>query len=185
VVVSTDASIVNASVDDTQVGLLRTGQAVDIVPNGTTTAVKGTVSTVGMLATQTSGVASYPVTVDVAAGTTGLHIGASAQLSIVVAQVDGVLTIPTAAVRQDGANSVVDVVRDGKQVAVPVTVGLAGGGRSEISSGLSVGEQVVLPREVTGTATTGGLFGGGGGGGAGGGGAGGGGAGAAGRGTGG
>lgn len=163
VVVSTDAFVVDASVDDTQVGQLRTGQEVDVVPNGATTPVKGTVSTVGLLATQTSGVASYPVTVDVAAGTTGLHIGASARLSIVVNKVDTVLAVPTAAVRQESGGSVVDVVRDGKPVALPVTVGLVGGGRSEISSGLSAGAQVVLPDEIAGTRPAGGLFGGGGG----------------------
>jgi macrolide-specific efflux system membrane fusion protein len=170
VVISTDTYIVNASVDDTQVGQLKVGQQVDITPNGSTTPVKGTVSTVGMVATQTSGVASYPVTVDVAAGTTGLHIGASAQLSIVVTKVDDVLTVPTAAIRQQGGGSVVEQVRDGKQVAVPVTVGLSGGGRSEISSGLTAGTQVVLPGDITtGARPTGGLFGGGGGGGNGGG----------------
>src|SRR4051794_7826398 len=132
VVISTDTYIVNASVDDTQVGQLKIGQAVDITPNGATAPVKGTVSTVGMVATQTSGVASYPVTVDVAAGTTGLHIGASAQVSITVNKVDDVLTVPTAAIRQENGGSVVDQVHDGKTVAVPVTVGLSGGGRSEI-----------------------------------------------------
>jgi macrolide-specific efflux system membrane fusion protein len=170
VVISTDSYVVNASVDDTQVGQLKVGQEVDITPNGATTPVKGTVSTVGKVATQTSGVASYPVTVDVAAGTSGLHIGASAQLSIVVTKVDDVLTVPTAAIRQQGGGSVVEQVRDGKQVAVPVTVGLSGGGRSEISSGLTAGTQVVLPGDITtGARPTGGLFGGGGGGGNGGG----------------
>jgi multidrug efflux pump subunit AcrA (membrane-fusion protein) len=165
VVVSTDASIVKASVDDTQVGQLKVGQQVDITPNGATTPVQGTVSEVGMVATQTSGVASYPVTVDVAAGTTGLHIGASAQLSIVITKVDGVLTVPTAAVRQENGSSVVDEMRDSKRVSVPVTVGLTGGGRSEISSGLRAGDQVVLPGDAAGTAAqpAGGLFGGGGG----------------------
>jgi membrane fusion protein, macrolide-specific efflux system len=172
VVVSTDTFVVNASVDDTQVGQLKQGQAVDITPNGATSPVKGTVTTVGMVATQTSGVASYPVTVDVATGTTGLHIGASAQLSVIVEKVDGVLTVPTAAIRQQGGGSVVDEVRDGQPVEVPVTVGVSGGGRSEISSGLSAGAQVVLPGEnagATGTRPTGGFFGGGGGGGGGGG----------------
>jgi macrolide-specific efflux system membrane fusion protein len=171
VVISTDSYVVNASVDDTQVGQLKVGQEVDITPNGATTPVKGTVSTVGMVATQTSGVASYPVTVDVAAGTSGLHIGASAQLSIIVTRVDGVLTVPTAAIRQQNGSSVVDEVRDGQQVTVPVTVGLSGGGRTEISSGLSAGTRIVLPGDAPGTTSTrptGGFFGGGGGGGGGG-----------------
>src|SRR4051812_19384124 len=171
VVISTDSYIVNASVDDTQVGQLKVGQEVDITPNGATTPVKGTVATVGMVATQTSGVASYPVTVDVAAGTSGLHIGASAQLSVIVNKVDGVLTVPTAAIRQQDGSSVVDQVRDGQQVTVPVTVGLSGGGRTEISSGLSAGTRIVLPGDAPGTTSTrptGGFFGGGGGGGGGG-----------------
>ena len=168
VVVSTDASIVKASVDDTQVGRLKVGQQVDITPNGATTPVQGTVSEVGMVATQTSGVASYPVTVDVAPGTTGLHIGASAQLSILITKVDGVLTVPTAAIRQENGSSVVDQMRDGEQVSVPVTVGLSGGGRSEISSGLTAGAQVVLPSDTsTAARPAGGLCGGGGGGGGG------------------
>jgi macrolide-specific efflux system membrane fusion protein len=155
VVVSSDY-VVNATVDDTQVGQLKAGLQAQIVPNGATAPVYGTVSSVGLVATQTSGVASYPVVIAVTGTPTGLHDGASDQVTIILKQLSDVLEVPTAAVHQENGASVVYEMRDGKQVSVPVTVGLAAGGQTQITAGLDAGTQVVLPEAAAGTGTTGG-----------------------------
>jgi hypothetical protein len=181
-VITTDSYLVNASVDDTQIGQLKTGLQAVIVPNGSTTQVFGTVSSVGMVGTQTSGVASYPVVVAVTGNPGGLHAGASAQVAVIVKQLTDVLVVPTAAVHPENGRSVVYEIQDGTQVSVPVTVGLSGGGQTQIIDGISPGTQIVLPEAPAGGPTTqsgrgagGGLGGLGGGGAAGSGGAGGGG----------
>jgi hypothetical protein len=51
--------------------------------------------------------------------------------------------VPSAAVREEGGRSVVWVVRDGKVSRQAVEAGPVSGGRREIRSGLSGGEQVV------------------------------------------
>jgi multidrug efflux pump subunit AcrA (membrane-fusion protein) len=178
VVITTDSYLVNASVDDTQIGQLKAGLQAVIVPNGSTTQVFGTVSSVGMVGTQTSGVASYPVVIAVTGNPGGLHAGASAQVAVIVKQLTDVLVVPSAAVHQENGRSVVYEIQDGNQVSVPVTVGLSGGGQTQIMDGITDGTQIVLPEAPAGGNTTqggrgagggfGGLGGGGGGGGAGG-----------------
>ena len=62
-VVSTDSYIVNATVDDTQVGQVKVGDQAVITPSGSTSTVYGTVSSVGLVASSRLGssVASFPV----------------------------------------------------------------------------------------------------------------------------
>ncbi|TCK26844.1 efflux RND transporter periplasmic adaptor subunit [Pseudonocardia endophytica] len=146
VVVSTNTFEVDASVDDTQISQVRTGQQVMITPNGATTPVAGTVSTVGLVATTTTGVATYPVTITVSGTPDGLHDGASAQVQIVVEQATNVLVAPTAAVHQENGGTVVREERDGQQVPVLVTVGLSSDGNSQISGpGVHDGMRIVVP----------------------------------------
>lgn len=168
VVISTGSYVVNASVDDTEVGQLKAGEQAVIVPNGSTIQIFGTVASVGMVGSQSSGVATYPVTIDVTGSPAGLAIGASAQVSIIVKQLTDVLVVPRAAVHQDTGRSVVYEMTGGKQVAHPVTVGLNAGGQTQIIDGLAAGARIVLPAAPTGIGSGGAGRGGGFGGGAGG-----------------
>ncbi len=174
VVISAGSYLVDASVDDTQVGQVHTGQTAEATPAGAQQPVPGVVSTVGMLATSSSGVASYPVTVEIDRSPTPLFAGAAAQVTIVTAELAGVLTVPSAAVHDDGGVTTVTAVHDGAQTLTPVVVGAASEGRTQIVSGLALGTAVVVPsapRTATGSSGGtgsggGGLFGGRGGGGA-------------------
>src|SRR5207302_3808317 len=115
-----------------------------ITPNGSTTPVYGTVSQITPLATTSSGVASFPVTIAVTGTPPGLFAGASAQVSIVVQQTSNVLTVPTSAVHTVGSRSIVNVLQGGKEVARTVTTGATDPARTQITAGLSSGDQVVL-----------------------------------------
>jgi membrane fusion protein, macrolide-specific efflux system len=169
VVISTDSYVVDATVDDTQVGLVQKGDQAVIVPDGASTPVYGTVSSVGLVASTTSGVASYPVTIAVTGNPGGLHAGASATVTLIVKQLNNVTTVPTTAIHYTSSGAVVYEIENGRQVAHAVTVGMTSGGQSQITSGVSVGTQVVVPAARTGGTTggtsrgtgTGGGFGGG------------------------
>ncbi|MGH3797283.1 MAG: efflux RND transporter periplasmic adaptor subunit [Pseudonocardiaceae bacterium] len=161
VVISTGTYIVNASVDDTEIGQLKTGDQAVVVPNGSTSQIFGTVSSVGMIGSQSSGVASYPVTIGITGNPAGLHIGAGAQVSIIVKQLTDVVVVPRTAVHDEGGRAVVYEMAGGKQVSHPVTVGLSSGGRTQITDGLVAGTQIVLPPAPTGTGAAGGSSGGG------------------------
>ncbi|WP_322780993.1 efflux RND transporter periplasmic adaptor subunit [Frankia sp. Cas4] len=172
VVVGSDGYKITTTVDDTQIGQIKSGNQSVITPNGATTTVFGTVATVGLLPTQSSGVATYPVIIDVTGTPAGLHLGASAQVQIIVRQLTDVLTVPTAALHYTGSQAQVYELTGSKQTPRAVTVGVSSGGVTQITDGLGAGDMVVLPdsaptgrvRGGTGTPTggTGGGFGGGG-----------------------
>jgi macrolide-specific efflux system membrane fusion protein len=165
-IISTDKWSVSATVDDTEVGLIATGDQAQITTDGATGTVYGTISSVGVIASTSSGTAAYPVTVAVTGNPTGLHAGASATVSLIYRQLANVLTVPTLAVHTSGAttSSGKSVVyetsngqADGPQVAHTVTTGLSSGGLTQITAGLSSGDKVVVAiatgRAGTGTGT--------------------------------
>ena len=174
------AMIAVASVDDTEVGQVKTGDQAVITPDGATTPVYGTVSTVAMLASGSS-VPSYPVTIAVTGSPSGLYAGAGSSVSIIVKQLSNVLTVPTTAIHYTSTGAAVYEMSGGKQVSHPITTGTTESGYTQVLSGLSAGDQVVVATTTRagsggsggsgsgGTGTTGrGGFGGFGGGGAGG-----------------
>ena len=127
------------------VGEIKVGQPATITLDGSATPVNGRVDSIGMLSsTSSSGSASYPVTIGLAAGTPTLFAGSDAQVSITLANVSDAVTVPTSAVEGIGAASFVTVLQGGKPETVRVTVGATGPVDTQITSGLTVGEQVVL-----------------------------------------
>jgi membrane fusion protein, macrolide-specific efflux system len=140
---------------------------VTVTPNGSTTPIFGTVSSVGLIASSTSGVTSYPVTIDVTGAQPTLHPGASASVSIIVKQLTDVLAVPSAAIHYTGTTPKVTLVKGGSKVETTVAVGTASGLETQITKGLKAGDTVVVPVTRVGggagrTRTgTGGGFGGG------------------------
>jgi hypothetical protein len=111
--------------------------------------VYGTVASVGVMATTSSGVATFPVVVSVTGNPPGLHAGDTATVSLIYRQLTDVLVVPTAAVHTVGGQRVVYLVSSGKQVAHPVEVGLSSGGSTQITSGLNEGDQVAVAIATT------------------------------------
>jgi multidrug efflux pump subunit AcrA (membrane-fusion protein) len=195
-VISTNAWVVQTQVGNADLPSLKQGMQAQILPTGSRTTIYGTVESIGIVASSSSsGTSQFPVTIAVTGAPTGLYAGTAASVSIIVKQMDDVLTVPTAALSSSNGRTTVTVLQNGQQVTTPVTVGRIFGARTEVTAGLSDGAQVVLPgtfgTRTGGTGGTGGTgtrtggFGGGGfgGGGFGGGGFGGGGGGGATRGT--
>ena len=161
-VIGSGSYIVNATVDDTQVSELKVGDQATITPQGSTTNVYGQVASIGLLASQSSGVASFPVVINVTGSPSGLYAGSTANVSIVVKEVQNALEVPTAAIQFSNGNTTVTVVNGGTHTTRTVSLGTASGGYTQVLSGLQAGDKV-LERIVTisGTGTTGrGGFGG-------------------------
>ncbi|HEV3122970.1 MAG TPA: biotin/lipoyl-binding protein [Candidatus Dormibacteraeota bacterium] len=163
---------VSGTVTDAQVNQVAVGQRARVVAAGSAEAMNGKVSQISQVATITSGVATFSVTVTIDGTYPALRAGTSASISVIVNQVVHVVTVPSSAVQTSGGNSTVQVLVGGQPQTRTVQVGAADALRTEIVSGLSVGDQVVIAT-VTGTVPTntggGGLFGAGGAGGRGGG----------------
>lgn len=76
-----------------------------------------------------------------------LPAGASADVEIVTATTRDVVVVPSRTILGRGAGRYVFTLRGGRVAKVPVIVGLSGYNVSEIVSGLSAGDRVVMPAE--------------------------------------
>jgi multidrug efflux pump subunit AcrA (membrane-fusion protein) len=144
VVIGTNSYIVNTTVDDTDIGQVAEGDQATVTPTGATTVDYGTVASIGLIATETSDVATFPVVIDVTGDPAGLYAGSTADVSIIVKQLDDVVEVPTAAITYTtSGQATVTEVKKGKDVSVDVTVGEAALGETQITSGVSAGDSIV------------------------------------------
>jgi len=129
----------------------------------------GTVSDVAKVATATSGVATYPVTVTFTAPANDFYIGATVSGAIATNVRPNVLQVPLLAVTNTNGTSTVTVATKGTLAGPHATrtvkTGAVANGMIEITSGLREGESVVLsiptftrPNGDAGTTGTGGQF---------------------------
>jgi HlyD family secretion protein len=117
--------------------------AVDALPDLPLT---GTVLSVAPTGTAISGVVSYYVTMIVSGKDARLKDGQTVRATVVTDEVPNVLTVPSAAVRQENGRSTVTVLdENGAEVAVPFEAGMVGQERTQVVSGLREGQRVVLP----------------------------------------
>jgi multidrug efflux pump subunit AcrA (membrane-fusion protein) len=142
-IVGTKTWEVDASVSGTDLASIKKGQQARITPSGATAPIFGLVDSVGVVASTASGGSStFPVTIKVTGTPENLHPGETATVVIVTKSVPDVLTVPTAALRQENGQTVVTKVVNGKDTTVPVVVGTAYGANTQVTSGLSDGDQV-------------------------------------------
>jgi multidrug efflux pump subunit AcrA (membrane-fusion protein) len=143
-VLGPDGYTVTTSVPLTKIDIVTVGQTAQITTPSTDAKLTGTVSSIGVLDTSTTADPAYTVELALDATDAKLYDGASAQVHLSVAGADQVLTVPTSAVHVDGATATVQVLKDGTPTDVTVTRGAVGAERTEITDGLSAGDEVVL-----------------------------------------
>ena len=103
----------------------------------------GTVSQVDTVGTITSGVVTYNVYVGFVAAPSSIEPGMSATVTIETARKDDVLSVPSTAIQTSGGQATVQVLQNGTVTSVPVTTGISSDTDTEITSGLSEGQNVV------------------------------------------
>jgi macrolide-specific efflux system membrane fusion protein len=140
---------VEVRVAESDVARLRLGQAArvtfDALPEQVMT---GTVTFIAPKATTDQNVVAYAVTVEFAnPPDSGVRVGMTANISVVTARKQGVLLVPSRAVRGTGAERVVEqpaAAGKAETIVTPVRVGLVTDADSEIAEGLREGDAVVL-----------------------------------------
>jgi multidrug efflux pump subunit AcrA (membrane-fusion protein) len=137
---------VSGPVSDAQLQQIRLGDRVRVVPAGISEQVPGTVTGIAPAALLNAGVSTFTVTATIPGGHPDLHSGATAQMSIVVQEAADVLTVPTSAIHSQGAATYVLVPVGDTTVARPVTIGASDPVRTQITSGLKLGDRVVLAK---------------------------------------
>ncbi|GIG58609.1 hemolysin secretion protein D [Longispora fulva] len=130
---------------------VQVGQAVTVALNAAPgKPAPGKVAVVDPTPTTQNSVVTYGVTVTFDQLPAEVRLGQSASITVVTGAKEGVLVVPTSAVRGSGNRASVTVVdAAGAQSAKPVQLGLQGDLYTEVTGGLAEGERIVL-------ATTGG-----------------------------
>jgi multidrug efflux pump subunit AcrA (membrane-fusion protein) len=110
-----------------------------------TASATGTVTDVAQVATASTGVAQYPVTVAFTAGSNQIFVGSTVTGAIGTNTRNDVLQVPARAVTATNGTPTVTVRHNGQNETRTVKTGLTANGMVEITSGLTEGEQVVVP----------------------------------------
>jgi multidrug efflux pump subunit AcrA (membrane-fusion protein) len=142
----------DVSLSESDIGSVKIGQAATVTVNAASgEQFAARVTAIGVLPSSsgTSSAVSYPVTLLLDQSSNSLKAGMSATADIVTAETSGI-TIPTQAL----TGTTVTVVQNGKQSARTVTTGLTGDSTTQIVSGLSAGDQVVVRSAVVTPSTT-------------------------------
>jgi len=142
---------VDTSIDETDIGRVQVGQDVaitlDAFPDAT---LRGKVVRVEPLGKVTQGVVSYDVRVEVLSREVLLRPTMTAMVDIVIDRKEGILVVPNRAIKRDTrGRRYVEILTDEKVEERTVTVGLSNELVTEISEGVTEGEEVVVnaPRE--------------------------------------
>ena len=105
----------------------------------------GKVVGVGSTGTTTSNVTTFPVILEITDGGSEIRVGMAASSDITTQVKKDVLALPNQTIKTTDGVHTVTVIKGGKQQTVTVTVGLVLDTMTEITSGLSEGDEVVIP----------------------------------------
>ena len=125
---------------------VKVGQAATVTADGSSTPMAATVRSISLLpASSTTTSVSYPVVVRVAAPTPSLASGSTATATIVLATVRNVVTVPNSALTTlVSGTGFVQTIKDGKVTRTLVRTGAVGVTTTQVLSGLTAGQQVVI-----------------------------------------
>ena len=132
---------VQVSVSEILVPKLSIGDQVDVAVSAANTSFTGTIRSVEQAANMQTKL--YTVTITVPAETGGLLSGMFADVTFHTDTSANTFVVPTEAILTSGDTQYVFVVENGAARYVEVTTGLTGNGVTEITSGLTAGEQLV------------------------------------------
>jgi macrolide-specific efflux system membrane fusion protein len=117
------------------------------------TSAQGTVTSLAMIPTATTGTSSqitgggvttYSATITLDAAPTGVKEGMSVSVVVTTQQIDDVIWVPTAAITTVGGVSTVTVREGDVDTVVEITTGLAGDTGTEVTSGVQEGDLLVI-----------------------------------------
>ena len=114
---------------------------IDALPG---TVLEGKLTYIASIPTVSQNVTTYNARIDLEPTDAPLRVGLSAAVTIVVAEANGVLTVPNIAIQQTPDGAQVLVQRGGEVVPVTIETGLVGESQTEVRSGLSEGDIVVV-----------------------------------------
>jgi len=143
-VVQIDKVKISIGVTDTERSKINVGQEVELTTGSYPgTVFKGKVHSIGLKADEDS--LTYPVEI-VAINNNGkdLNPGIFVNVSILVSEITGVITIPQSILESTQAGDSVWIVKDNKAVKTSVVLGAFSGSSVAVKEGLDSGDQIVI-----------------------------------------
>jgi HlyD family secretion protein len=145
-VVDADPMVLQAQVNETDMGQVRIGAKASVTPTAYPDLhLAGKVTQIDLHATVQSNVSVFNVSIEVPNPEGKLLWGMNADADIAVLSLEGVLSLPSTAVRSVNGNSQVSILDQGKVVAWDVQSGASDGSRTQILAGLDEGQEVLVP----------------------------------------
>ena len=153
--------VVTTNIAEADIAKVTVGQAATITfPALAGTTANAKVTSISPTATTSNSVVTYATTITLDKIPAGLRLGQTAQVGITIASsASDALYVPAAAITTANGTSTVKVVdaKTNKTVVTDVTLGVVGDAGTEITSGLTAGETIVIgtvvPSTTTGTNT--------------------------------
>ena len=137
-----DQMKISVSVSEALVPKLTIGDSVDVAVSAAGQTFAGTIRSVEQAANAQTKL--YTVTVSVPSDVSGLLSGMFADVTFHTDTASGAIVVPTESILTSGSTQYVYVVQDDNTAKyVEVTTGLTGNGVTEVTSGLSAGQQLV------------------------------------------
>lgn len=163
---SEGAPVVSLNVTEADVAKIKPGQKTTVVFDSLTDRTfTGVVTGIDRTGVVSSGVTNYPLNVKLETSPENVFPNMAATADIIVETKDDVLLVPSAALQTRAGQSVVRVLRGGREETIVVETGLSSETQTEIVSGLNEGDEVItgtVSNASTPSRGGGPLFGGGG-----------------------
>lgn len=154
--IDTGVSKTTATVSLTEIDIvkIKTGQKVtmtlDAFPDKTYT---GKVSIINTEGNVSSGVTTYPTTITFDSAPENIYPNMAVNATIITSVKNDVLIVPTTAVQTSNGTSTVRVLKNGQATPIDVEIGDTSDTQTEIVSGLSEGDQVIIGTTIQGAST--------------------------------
>jgi RND family efflux transporter MFP subunit len=158
-IADTSKLTVTAAIAEADIGSVTVGQDATVTfPALESASAPATVTAIAPTATTSNSIVTYATTITLTSVPDNLRLGQTANVAITTASsTPDALYIPSVAITTaNGVSTVKVVAADGTTSEVTVTLGVVGDAGTEITSGLSAGETIVLGTVSPSTTTSGG-----------------------------
>lgn len=150
-IVGEQRPLVSAAVNEIDIGKIAVEQKATLVFDALfDKTFTGKVVGIDRSGSQTQGVVSYPVLIQLDTGEDLLYPNMTATAEIIIEAKENILWVPPSAIRTQAGQTIVRILANGKIQEKPVEVGLETSDQAEILSGLSEGEAIIVGEQTTG-----------------------------------
>jgi macrolide-specific efflux system membrane fusion protein len=136
---------VSISVPESDIAALEVGQAAAVTfPAVDGIQATGEITSMDPAGTTSNSVVTFGVAVQLTDVPEGIRLGQTASVSVTTATAADAVAVPSTAVTTRGDRSSVTLMADGQQVVTQVELGVVGDTYTQVISGVSLGDEVVL-----------------------------------------